>query len=36
MLDGRAVTFVVVHLEIHSGPPQRAGQATRRMDQIDR
>lgn len=35
MLDGRAVTVVAVHLESHSDPAHRAGQATRLMDLID-
>lgn len=36
MLDGRPVTVVAVHLESHSDPAHRAGQAIRMMDLIDR
>lgn len=36
MLDSRPVTVVAVHLESHSDPAHRAGQATRLMDLIDR
>jgi endonuclease/exonuclease/phosphatase family metal-dependent hydrolase len=35
MLDARPVTVVAVHLESHSDPAHRAGQATRLMDLID-
>lgn len=36
LLDGRAVTVVGVHLESHSDPAHRAGQALRLMDLVDR
>jgi len=35
LLDNRPVTVVAVHLESHSDPVHRAGQATRLMDLID-
>ncbi len=36
LLDARPVTVVAVHLESHSDPAHRAGQAARLMDLIDR